>query len=241
MAAVGTSLGLTAAEGAAAAGGTATAAELTSAGAIAAGAGDTAVLTAAVPAAYSTAAGSGISSYLSTAGLASTAIGGVTQAIGSETSAAAAKQAALYNQTVAQYASTQAGQKAAQAMAAGEQQTYNQGLKTRAVVGSEQAAQAASGLEVNTGSNVDVRSSAAETGQLDQLTVQSNAARQAYGYQAEESTLTGQQGLYGAQAKGAGQAGDVGALSSVLGGATGVAKQYAAYTTAGGNGNVALF
>jgi hypothetical protein len=56
------------------------------------------------------------------------------------------------------------------------------GQKTRSLVGQIEADQAANNINVNSKSAVDVRSSASELGQLDQLSVRAQASQQAYGY-----------------------------------------------------------
>ena len=78
-----------------------------------------------------------------------------------------------------------AGRNAQGAREAGAVQALNSMLRTRAVVGQTKAAQAASGIDVNSGSAVDVQASERMLGMLDALTIRSNAARAAYGYEAE--------------------------------------------------------
>lgn len=73
-------------------------------------------------------------------------------------------------------------QNAGWTMAAGENDVFNQGLKNRQIQGTIRARQAASGVDVNSGSASKVQQSARQLGQLDAMTVQSNAARAAYGY-----------------------------------------------------------
>lgn len=121
------------------------------------------------------------------------------------------------------------------ATAAGAEQAAEQGLKTKAVVGKIKAAQAASNIDVNSGSAVDVRSSASELGQLDALTVRSNAARAAYGFDVQASNYGAQSQLDRAEAKNATQAGDINALSSLLGGASQGASQYKTWSMMGGD------
>lgn len=139
---------------------------------------------------------------------------------------------------------TTATQNADVTMAAGEQQADNEGLKSRANAGAIKAGQAASGVDVNSGSAVDVQTSAREVGQLDALTVRSNAAREAYGYQVAASN-------YGAQAQAdtyagendviagteAHEAGDIAATSSILGSVSKAAGQAGSFAQAGGFSN----
>lgn len=144
--------------------------------------------------------------------------------------------ASNYQAQVAANNAQLAKQQAQETNAAGEQQTAIQQMKTRATVGAIRAAEGASGVDVNTGSNVDVRSSAAELGQLDALTIRSNAARQAYGYETGATSFQAQSQLDRATASQAGTAGFFGAAGSLLSGASSVAKEYSAWQQASGRG-----
>ena len=70
-----------------------------------------------------------------------------------------------------------ATQNAQFAGAEGEQQTAAEGAKTKAAVGATLANEGASGIDVDSGSNVDVRESEAKIGMLNALTIRSNAAK----------------------------------------------------------------
>jgi hypothetical protein len=194
--------------------------------------------TASIPAALAaaSAAGSGIgaTSILADVGMAASALGGVTGAIGAERSAAATGAMASYQAQVAAQNATLASQNAALAGAAGEAQVEQAGLKTKGQVGAIKAAQAASNIDVNTGSALDVRSSAAELGELNALTIRSNAAKTAYGYQTQQLQFTGQQQAYEAEAAQAPTTGALGAAASLLSGAAGVSSQYAQWQRVNG-------
>jgi flagellin-like hook-associated protein FlgL len=69
-------------------------------------------------------------------------------------------------------------------------------MKTRAEIGSAKAFQGASGLNVNTGSAVDVRQSMTEIGYYDQQTIRANAAKTAWGYEVEATQDEAQGALY---------------------------------------------
>lgn len=97
-----------------------------------------------------------------------------------------------------------ASQNASYATQAGEIATYNQQLKTRAIVGQTKAAQAASGIDVNTGSAKAVQESEKLLGRLDAMTIRSEAARAAYGYQTRAAVDSARAKMYrraGAQAR----------------------------------------
>lgn len=77
----------------------------------------------------------------------------------------------------------------------GEVATTNEGLKTRAQVGSQKAQQGASGIDVNSGSAADVRAGTAAVGMLDALTIRSNASKAFYAKEVEANSDTAQAGL----------------------------------------------
>lgn len=178
----------------------------------------------------------GLAASLSTAGLAATAIGGVTSAIGAEESASAQGAAASYQSQVAQNNQQIAQQNAQLASAAGDAREEQQGLKTRAEVGQIEAAQGASNISVNQGSAVDVRSSAASLGELDALTIRSQAQQQALGFENQATSFAGQAGLSQFESSQAGVAGNIAAGGSLLSAASGVANQYLGWQRVGGPG-----
>lgn len=77
---------------------------------------------------------------------------------------------------------------------AGNVEASRQDLKTRQDVGSILASQGASGVDVRSGSSALVRNSVGAVGNQDELTIRSNAQRQAFGYkvQATEDDYRGQ-------------------------------------------------
>lgn len=147
--------------------------------------------------------------------------------IGAGQGAGANSAYAAYNAQVAANNQLIAQENSRLASAAGNQQATIEGQKTRAAVGGIKAQQAASGIDVNRGSAVDVRSSAAELGELNALTVRSNAARQAYGYDVQAASAGGQAGLDSAMAGNAANAGRINQISSLLAGASSAGSQFA--------------
>lgn len=171
-------------------------------------------------------AGTSLASGLATAGEVASLAGGAIGALGSLESGAAQKNAALYQSQVSANNVQVARYQAQQAAATGEAQEEAQGLKTRAQLGAITAAQGASNVNVNEGSAVDVRSSAADLGELDALTIRSNAQKQVFGYETAATSFQGQEGLAQSQAAQAPIAAGIGATSSLLSGASGAASQY---------------
>lgn len=157
------------------------------------------------------------------------------QVIGGIQQGQAEKAQATYNASVAAANAQIAKNKAAMAGAAGTAQVEQAQLETRAKVGGLLAAEAAGNIDVTKGSALDVRSSAAQLGELNALTVRSNAARTAYGYQTEAASETGQQGLYQSEANNAMPAAEIGAFGNVLGGATSAASRYSQFQLQAGN------
>lgn len=156
---------------------------------------------------------------IAVAGLIATGLSTAMGAVGAISSAEAQSQAASYQAQIARNNAQLATENAHWATESGETQAAQQQMKTRAEVGSIEAAQAANGLDVNSGSAVDVRSSANSLGNLDALTIRSNAARQAYGYQVQNTNDIAEAQLDEAQAQSAMTAGTIGAFGSLLGGA----------------------
>lgn len=184
----------------------------------------------------------GITAILAGASLALGAVGTITSAASAAQSAAATQQAASYQAQVAENNALVAQQQAKLAAASGEQQAADTGLTARAKVGALKAAEAASNVDVNTGSNVDVRSSAAELGQLNTLTTLSNAAQKVYGYQTQATQETAQAGLYSMEASNAAASAPLSVGASLLSGASSTAKNALDFykTGSGSSGTAAL-
>src|ERR1700734_3029852 len=102
---------------------------------------------------------------LAAVGIGATAAGGITGAIGSIFHGKA--QSAMYNSQagVAQVNSTLATQDANYALATGEVEAQQQGMKTAAEVGTTRAGFGASNIDVNTGSHSQVTASETAIGQ----------------------------------------------------------------------------
>lgn len=107
-------------------------------------------------------------------------------------------------------------------------------IETQGLIGTQRAAQAASGGEVNTDTNALLQQDVAQFGELDALTISNNAAREAYGYEVEAQGMQSQakqlkkaakraplQGLLSGATQGLGSAYSSGALNGLFGGAKG--------------------
>lgn len=146
----------------------------------------------------------------------------------------AASAADKYNGQIAMANSQIANRNAVQASEAGEIQAANSGMKTRANAGSIKANQGASGVDVNKGSPVDVRTSQDQLGKLDALTIRSNAAKQAYGYETQSFSDTAQGTLDATAAKNDEMAGEFNAATTLLGKGSDAGTKYAQYQQASG-------
>lgn len=78
--------------------------------------------------------------------------------------------------------STLAGLQAKDAVARGELAANQRGVQTRRTIGAQRAASAASGIDANSGSAVDLQGQEASFGALDETMIRNNAAREAWGY-----------------------------------------------------------
>lgn len=125
-----------------------------------------------------------------------------------------------------------ARQNAGFAGAEGEVNAGQKGEQNRQEVGKELAEQGASGLDVNKGSSVDVRASTSERGMLDAMTIRSNAARQAYGFQTQAVGDEAQAQIDRAEGKQAKTAGYVKA-ATILGSAAASGAQAGAFSGLG--------
>lgn len=156
-------------------------------------------------------------------------------ALGQIASSQAQSASAKYNSQIAANNAQIATQNATFAGQEGEGQAAQSQARTRATEGAILATQGAAGIDVNKGSAVDVRASEAQKGMLDAMTIRSNAARKAYGFQTEAASDRAQSELDREQAHNDKTAGYIGAATSVLGGVAGGAQKGAFDSWLGGN------
>lgn len=126
---------------------------------------------------------------------------------------------ALLNQNIAK-------QNAAYTRDVGENAAFISGRKTQAIIGTEKVDQSASGLDVNSGSALDVRKSTADVGAIDQATIRQNYAKKAYGFEVEAATKGAEaigDIIAGEQAE---KSGKINAASSILGTVSSVSSKW---------------
>lgn len=168
-------------------------------------------------------------SFATAASLASTVVGG----LGAIQSARAASASAGYNAQVAANNAKIATQNANFAGAEGEQNVAASEAKTRAALAATLTNQGASGVDINSGSLVDVRESEAKLGMLNTLNIRSEAARQAYGFSTQSTNYSNQSALDKSQKASDEIGGYLNAGSTVLGG-IGQASKYTDWLNQGG-------
>jgi hypothetical protein len=133
---------------------------------------------------------------------------------------------ANYNAQVARNNQIVANQNASIALQKGQEEEEVSRLQSGRVMGNLIAAAGASGVNPNEGSALNVRSSIAETGELDALTIRYNAnlAAQKLKYQAAQ---------FGSQAQLDTAQGEWGAASSILGAVSSVSSKWLTYNQVG--------
>jgi hypothetical protein len=144
------------------------------------------------------------------------ALGAGVSAVGAIEAGQATANAANYSAQVAQNNATIADQNANYSIAAGQRKAADNSMKNASNIGRIKGAQAASGIDVNSGSAEDVQVGNRETGELDSETVLNNAQLQAYGYRSQATGFTAQSGLDTMTAEQAPIGADIGAGGSFL-------------------------
>lgn len=165
--------------------------------------------------------------------LGSSILGGITGAFGASKKADAEAAAMQYKAQVARNNAIIAERNATQATIAGGAKAQINDLKTKNLVATQLVTQAANGLDVNTGTNVAVRQSAADLGRLDTLTILANAAKETQGFKDQAAQFLAEATLDESSAKYAKEAGDINIATSLLGGATSVADKWIGFKTKG--------
>ena len=159
-------------------------------------------------------------------------IGGVVSGIGSIAQGIAGKRASTYQAAVAENNAILANRAADEEIRAGAAEEEGQRLQTGAALGKAVAIQGASGLDVTGGSPGDVRASIADLGELDALTIRSNAARQAAQYRAQGANFKNDATLNRMQGRASLIAGFLGGAGSILGAVSSVSDRWAPYRAA---------
>lgn len=180
-----------------------------------------------------TAAAGGMST-LTAATLATTATSAAVGGYGAVKQGEAQAAAAKYNSAVEGQNAAVSGQNANIAEQSGEAQANLQGQKTKAAIGATLTGQGASGVDVAGGSAVNVRDSERALGEIDSLTIRSNAARDAFGYRVKSKSEEGQSAVSAFEAANDTTGGKVAGASTFLGGLGSASSEYQKYKLSSG-------
>lgn len=159
-------------------------------------------------------------------GTAASVAGGAVSAGGALAKGSADKSMYGYQAGVALLNQTIAKQNASYTRDVGENAAFISGRKTMATIGTQKVDQAASGIDVNSGSATAVRKSTADLGSIDQATIRQNYAKKAYGFEVEAATKGAEATtniIAGEQAE---KAGKVNAAASILGTVSSVSSKW---------------
>lgn len=159
--------------------------------------------------------------------------GGILGAFGAGKKADAESAADNYKAQVARNNAIIAERNAQAATEAGGVGGQVNDLKTKSNIATQLVVQAANGLDVNSGTNVNVRQSTADLGHLDTLTILNNAAKQSAGFRAQGANFTAEAELDTSAAKYAEEAGGINIAASLLGGATSVSDKFLSFRSKG--------
>lgn len=160
------------------------------------------------------------------------AVGAVTSAVGTIAGGEAQSQAAAYQAQVAQNNATIARQNAKYAIAAGHEQAAITSEKGAATGGQIKADQAANGVDVNSGSALDVQESQRGESKLDTETALNNAQLTAYGYRSQAVGYEAQSNLDTSEAQSAPIGADLAAGGSLLSNASSIGFKWSGNTAA---------
>ena len=159
-------------------------------------------------------------------GMFSTVLGGITQAQGHMAVGEAKRNTAMYQAGVARINASIAKQNATYTRSQGENSAWQVGLKASAQRGGIKTAQAASGLDVNSGSAKGVQDSHDLLTRMDLATVRANAAKAAYDLDVQASGFENQATLYEMGGENDMMAARINAQSSIIGTASSVADKW---------------
>lgn len=179
-----------------------------------------------------------VSLTLAAVGVGATVAGGLTTAAGQKYAGDAKANMLTYQAGVSKINQQIQLQNADYARKIGEVEAQKSGMKTANVVAQTRTAQAGSGLDVNSGSNVDVRNSEIAIGQQDQRIIRANAARQAYGFETEALTADTTAKLQMMGADTAKTTGNIAATGTLIGTAGTVANKWYGAKAAFGAGDL---
>lgn len=155
------------------------------------------------------------------------AAGAIMSAIGQWNEGTAGQAMYRYKAGMAQLNKQLALRNADYSRKVGEVQAGESGMRGRFLGGKIAVGQAASGTDVNFGSNVDVRKSQTQIAQMDQGIIRANAARRAYGYEVEAAKDESESQMDIAAGEQVKSASRLAGWTSIIGGSASVADKWA--------------
>ena len=160
-------------------------------------------------------------------------IGGVLGAAGQSQQSAAQAQMYQYQAGLSAQNAAIAKTNASYALMQGEQQAAQSGMKSRFQQGQIVTGEAASGFDVNSGSNKQVQDSQKLIAGTEETAIRSSAAKTAYDFDVSSQTAQIQSDMYNAAATNVKAAAPLNIASSILGSVSGVASKWSQMSTAG--------
>src|SRR5690606_27473851 len=112
-------------------------------------------------------------------------VGSVISGVGQMQAASAHAKAAEYNAKVQDMNARIAERQARDAIERGQDEEQRKRMEVQRILGQQKAAMAANGVDLTFGSPMDVIVDTAVLGELDALTIRSNAYREAYQYRVD--------------------------------------------------------
>ena len=163
-------------------------------------------------------------------GMAGTMAGAQSQAQGQQQAAESRATEYRYQAEVDQNNKEVEEWKASDAIARGKVEEDVHRIKVSQLKGRQRAVIAAQGREVDSGSALDILGDTAELGELDALTIRSNAEREEYEHNVRASNLGANKEMKLLAANNAIKAGNIAARTSLLQGVGSVASKWYDYT-----------
>lgn len=159
-------------------------------------------------------------------GIGSSLAGGILGAYGAESSGADQQKMYNYQAQVAKINASIDKQNEEYALNFGEQQSVIEGMKGGEQFGAIRNAQGASNIDVNSGSAADVQASQRKITSMDLTQIRSNAAKTAYDFDVKSAMDLNQADLDTMAGANARKAGDINAISSILGSVSSVSSKW---------------
>lgn len=179
------------------------------------------------------AAGATAASGLATAGLIASGIGTAASVYGKIQEGKAQSNQLKYQSAVDRNNQIISTRQADDAIQRGKIEEENVRRRTQAIKGEQRAAYAANGIDLGSDAVVDTLADTAMLGELDALTTRSNAEREAYGFKVQGMNYGASAQNNTMAAKNTKSASRIGAMTTLLSGASTVASSYSDYKTKG--------